>query len=55
MVSPHLIAHLLKKIERGKMTHGEAAMELSRQCECGIFNPHRAEKLLRKMVTGVRS
>ena len=50
MVSPNLISHLIGKIEKGKMTHGEAAMELSCQCECGIFNPHRAERLLRQMI-----
>jgi hypothetical protein len=51
MVSPNLLAHLMKKIEAGKLTHAEAALELSRQCECGIFNPARAERLLRQMVT----
>jgi hypothetical protein len=50
MVSPNLLAHLMKKIEAGKLTHAEAALELSRQCECGIFNPARAERLLRQMV-----
>ena len=49
MVSPNLLAHLMKKIEAGKLTHAEAALELSRQCECGIFNPVRAERLLRQM------
>src|SRR5512135_3522038 len=50
MVSPNLLASLMKKIEAGKLTHAEAALELSRQCECGIFNPARAERLLRQMV-----
>jgi hypothetical protein len=50
MVSPNLLLHLVKKIEAGKLTHAEAALELSRQCECGIFNPARAERLLRQMV-----
>ena len=50
MVSPNLLTNLMKKIEAGKLTHAEAALELSRQCECGIFNPARAERLLRKMV-----
>ena len=50
MVSPNLLAHLMKKIEAGKLTHAEAALELSRQCECGIFNPVKAERLLRQMV-----
>ncbi len=49
MVSPNLLAHLLRKIGSGKLTHAEAALELSRQCECGIFNPARAERLLRQM------
>ena len=49
MVSPNLLAHLMKKIETRKLTHAEAALELSRQCECGIFNPARAERLLRQM------
>jgi hypothetical protein len=50
MVSPTLLSHLIKKIDKGKMTHAEAALELSRQCECGIFNSSRAERLLREMV-----
>jgi len=49
LVSPNLLAHLIKKIDSGKLTHAEAALELSRQCECGIFNPARAERLLREM------
>jgi hypothetical protein len=50
MVSPNLIVHLIEKIEKGKLTCAEAALELSRQCECGIFNPARAERLLKAMV-----
>jgi hypothetical protein len=50
MVSPNLLAHLIKKIGTGKLTFGEAALELSCQCECGIFNPARAERLLREMI-----
>ena len=50
MVSPNLLAHLIKKVQSGKITHKDAALELSKQCECGIFNPARAERLLRQMV-----
>ncbi len=50
MVSPNLIAHLVKKIGQKKLTCAEAALELSRQCECGIFNPARAERLLQEMI-----
>ena len=49
MVSPHLLAHLLKRVRQNKVSYGDAALELSRQCECGIFNPDRAERLLREM------
>lgn len=49
MVSSNLLAHLMKRIEAGKMSHAEAALEISRQCECGIFNPVRAERLLRQI------
>jgi hypothetical protein len=49
MVSPHLLSHLLKKIRLKKLSYREASLELSRQCECGIFNPDRAERLLREM------
>lgn len=49
MVSPNLIDHLVKEINAGTTTCEKAAMELSRMCDCGIFNTYRAEKLLRKM------
>ncbi len=49
MVSPHLVIHLAQKIREGKMSHGKAAKELSKMCDCGVFNPYRAEKILRKI------
>jgi len=51
MVSANLVTHLVAEIDEGKTTHEEAAKELSRMCDCGIFNPYRAEKLLRKMTS----
>jgi hypothetical protein len=42
---------MVEEIQRGKMTYVEAATELSRICDCGIFNPGRAEKVLRKMTS----
>lgn len=50
MVSTRLIAYVVEQIGKGKMTHAEAAAKLSEMCDCGIFNPHRAERLLRQMV-----
>ncbi len=51
MVTPNLILHLVKEINEGKTTCQKAAMELSMMCDCGIVNPYRAEKLLRKMTS----
>lgn len=49
MVSPNLVAHMVKKIEGGQMSCEQGAKELCKPCKCGIFNPYRAEKLLRTM------
>lgn len=50
MVAPNLIRYVIGEIRAGNMTFAKAAKELSRMCDCGIFNTIRAEKLLRKMV-----
>ena len=49
MVSSNLIMHLIKEIEAGNTTCKEAAKELSRMCDCGIFNTYRAEIILNKI------
>jgi hypothetical protein len=51
MVSSHLIEHMVKEIEKGKITCKDAAKKLSKMCDCGIFNTYRAEKLLQKMTS----
>lgn len=50
MVSRNLVADLVTRIGKGKMTHAAAAQKLCGLCDCGIFNRHKAERLLRKMV-----
>lgn len=50
LVSPYLVEAMVKMIEEGKASYEEAARELSKRCECGIFNPYRAAKLLRRIV-----
>ena len=50
LVSFHLISHMLNEIRDGATTCEKAAHELSRMCDCGIFNTVRAEKLLREMI-----
>lgn len=49
MVSSNLVTHLVKKIQRTKMTIREAAELLVKPCVCGVVNPERVEKILQKM------
>lgn len=49
MVSPNLIRGMVKKINAGKITCRDAAKKLARTCDCVIFNPDRAEKLLARL------
>ena len=51
MVSPNLVIDMVDRINRRKITHKNAVKELSRMCDCGVFNSYRAEKLLRRMTT----
>jgi hypothetical protein len=50
MVSQNLVKEMVKEIKEKKISYELASKNLSRMCECGIFNPYRTEKLLRKMV-----
>jgi hypothetical protein len=50
MVPANLVEKVIWDIKRGKQTYREGALELSRPCHCGIFNPVRAERLLRRLV-----
>lgn len=49
MVTVGLIQDVIKRIKAGKLTVEKGAEELFKPCMCGIFNPKRAEVLLRKM------
>jgi hypothetical protein len=46
MVSAALVRRALRDIKRGRKTVAEAAAYLARPCECGVFNPLRAGRLL---------
>ena len=50
MVPANLVERVLREIKRGKKTCREAALELTRPCHCGVYNPVRAEKLLKRLV-----
>lgn len=51
LVSGALVRSVVDELERGRRTYEEAAQHLSRLCVCGIFNPKRAEEVLRKLVS----
>jgi hypothetical protein len=52
MVAPNLIKAMAEEVKIGKKTAEAAAGELARHCACGVFNPYRAAKLLKKMAAG---
>jgi hypothetical protein len=54
MVSSNLVLHLVGEIKKGRSTCREAAKELSRMCDCGIFNTYRAEKILQRMTAAIK-
>ena len=50
MVPANLVEKTVADIKRGKKTVQEGAIELTRPCHCGIYNPVRAERLLKRIV-----
>jgi hypothetical protein len=46
MISAKRILSAAESIKAGTKSPEDAAKELARQCDCGIFNPARAAKLL---------
>lgn len=50
LVSGRLVKRMAEDIKKKKITVEKAAIELAKPCLCGIFNPDRAAKLLKKMV-----
>ncbi len=49
LVSGNLVKRMVENIKKNKITVEKAAIELAKPCLCGIFNPHRAAKLLSKL------
>ena len=50
LVSFNLIRKMVEYVRLRRLTAKEAARTLAKCCECGVFNPARAEQLLVKMV-----
>jgi hypothetical protein len=50
MVPANLVERVIVQVKLGKKTLQEGAVELTRPCHCGIYNPIRAERLLGRLV-----
>lgn len=50
LISQYLVKKVIEDVKKGKSTPRQAAVEIGRPCVCGIYNPDRAEELLRKYV-----
>lgn len=50
MVSFNLIRKMVEQVKLRRLTSKKAANLMAKCCECGAFNPVRAEQLLEKMV-----
>lgn len=46
MVASNLVREMVRQIKKGKKSLEEAGLELAKPCQCGVFNPKRAEALL---------
>jgi hypothetical protein len=51
MISAARVNSMAEDIKAGRKSAQDAAKELARQCDCGVFNPSRAAKLLAAMAT----
>jgi hypothetical protein len=49
MVSFNFIRKMIEYVKLRRLTPKEAAKMMAKCCECGVFNPHRAEILLERV------
>jgi hypothetical protein len=54
MISFNLIRKMIEYVKLGRLTPEKAAKIMAKCCECGAFNPVRAEMLLEKVKKGER-
>ena len=50
MVASNLVREMVRQIRKGKKSLEAASLELAKPCQCGVFNPKRAEALLEKFL-----
>jgi hypothetical protein len=46
MIPPKFVNHIMKRVQKGKMTPEEGAQELAEFCYCGIFNHIRCANII---------
>jgi hypothetical protein len=49
MISRYLVEDVIKRVKAGRMSAKNGAIEIGKQCCCGIYNPDRGEKLLKAL------
>ena len=49
MILKTIVTHTVNRIQDGRITPLEAAMDMSRQCTCGAFNTVRAARILERL------
>ena len=50
MIPPKFVKYIMRRVEKGKMTPEDGAVELAKYCYCGIFNPVRCAEIIRENV-----
>ena len=48
MISPKFVKYIMKRVEKGKLSAEEGALELATFCYCGIFNQVRCADIIKK-------
>jgi hypothetical protein len=52
MIPPKFVQHVMKQVDKGRLTPEQGANELSNFCYCGIFNQVRCADILRESIKG---
>jgi len=51
MISANLVEDIVKRIKAGVINARQGSIEMGKVCCCGIYNPVRAERILRKLAS----
>jgi hypothetical protein len=50
MVAFSLVKKMIEDVKEGRRTIQEAAQEMAKPCQCGVFNPSRAAAMLEEIL-----